>query len=193
MKHARAAIAALFLCVAPAILCAQAGIGIKGGLSYGNVSNSGALPGGTSERSGFAFGLEATIGSPIGLGMEALYAQRGVVGATSVTTRNLSYVDVPLYVRVSLPTPLPISPFAYAGPQVSFELSCDVPGASCPSGRETHSFAGVIGAGVRLSSFHGISLEARYVYGLTDLKLYTVTASTSYQTRSFMLLAGIGF
>lgn len=193
MKHSRAVIAALFLCVAPGILRAQAGIGIKGGLSYGNVSNSGALPGGASQRSGFAFGLEATIGSPIGLGIEALYAQRGVVGAMPANTRNLSYVDVPVYVRVSLPTPLPISPFAYAGPQVSFELECDAGGGTCPSGRETHSFAGVIGGGVRFASLHGISLEARYVYGLTDLKLYTVTASTSYQTRSFLLLAGIGF
>ena len=193
MKHSRAVIAALVLCVAPDTLCAQAGIGIKGGLSYGNVSNSGALPGSISERSGLAFGLAATIGSPIGIGIEALYAQRGVVDATSVNTRKLSYVDVPVYLRVSLPTPLPISPFAYAGPQVSFELECDAGIGTCPSGRETHSFAGVIGGGVRFAALHGISLEARYVYGLTDLKLYTVTTATRYQTRSFLLLAGIGF
>ena len=71
--------------------------------------------GGASQRSGIAFGLDAAIGSPIGIGIEAMYAQRGVVGAVSANTRNLSYVDVPVYLRLSLPTPLPVSPFAYAG------------------------------------------------------------------------------
>jgi hypothetical protein len=36
-------------------------------------------------------------------------------------------------------------------------------------------------------------LEGRYIYGLTDLKLGTITSSTSYKTRSFLLLAGLTF
>ena len=39
----------------------------------------------------------------------------------------------------------------------------------------------------------GLSVEGRYVYGLTDLNLNTVSTSESYQTRSFLLLAGISF
>ena len=39
----------------------------------------------------------------------------------------------------------------------------------------------------------GLSIEGRYVYGLTDLKLSTVSTSTSYQTRSFLVLLGLGF
>jgi len=31
------------------------------------------------------------------------------------------------------------------------------------------------------------------VYGLTDLKLGTITSSESYKTRSFMILAGFHF
>lgn len=197
MKHLSVALALVSCIAMPAMLRPQAGISVKGGLSSGNVSNAGGVPGGVSQRSGLAVGLDATIGNPIGLGIEALYAQRGVdggiVSATSLYTRRLDYVDVPVYLRVSLPTPTPVSPFAYAGPQVSFEVSCDGGGAACPPGRPTTSFSGVVGAGARFASLHGITIEARYVYGLTDLKLYPASSSASYQTRSFLLLAGIGF
>jgi len=48
------------------------------------------------------------------------------------------------------------------------------------------------GAGASLGG-RGLSLEGRYMYGLTDLKLSTVTSATSYHSRSFLILAGIPF
>jgi hypothetical protein len=191
LKHSHVVVTALLLCTAPAALRAQAGIGIKGGLSYGNVSNSGALPGNVSQRSGFAIGLGATIGSPVGLGIEALYAQRGVISTIAGDSRKLSYLDVPLYLRVSLPTPM-VSPFVYGGPQLSLEIQCDSDAGACPSGRPKSTYSGVVGGGLRFSAFHGLSVDGRYVYGLTDLKLSTVSTTKSYQTRSFMILIGIG-
>ena len=167
------------------------GIGIKGGWSYGDVSNSGVFPGGAKSRSGVAIGLAMLSGGPLGFGIEALYAQRGIIG-TSGNSRELDYIDVPVYVRVGMTAP-EIQPFAYLGPQVSLELKCGSDGGSCPSGRDKWSYAGVIGAGLRFQRVAGLSVEARYVYGLSDLKLGTVTDSENYQTRSFMLLLGIGF
>lgn len=170
---------------------AGGGIGIKGGLSYGDVSNSGVFPGGARTRSGVAIGIAMLGGGPIGFGLEALYAQRGIVGSSG-NSRELDYIDVPVYLRVGMTVP-EVQPFAYLGPQVSVELKCDANGGACPSGRDKWSYAGVIGAGLRFQRAAGLSLEARYVYGLTDLKLGTVTDSQNYQTRSFMLLLGVGF
>lgn len=194
MKRTVSALAVLCLCAAPATARAQSGFGIKVGPSYGNVSNGGLLPGGATQRSGFAGGVGVSIGSPLGIGIEALYAQRGFVSSSAGVSRKLNYIDVPAYIKVSLPTP-GISPFAYAGPQASFEMQCDTDGGgSCPnSGRPKTTYAGVIGGGLRFGSFYGVSLEGRYVYGLTDLKLSTVDKSSSYKSRSFMILAGIGF
>jgi hypothetical protein len=190
MKGSTTLLAALCLCAAPAAARAQAGFGIKAGSSFGDVSNSGVLPGNVSSRSGFALGVGVTMGSPFGLGVEALYAQRGVTSSVAGDSRRLNYIDVPVYLRVSLPTP-GISPFAYVGPQASFEMQCDADGSTCPnSGRPKTTYAGVIGGGVRISAF---SIDARYIYGLTDLKLSTVSTTNSYQTRSFLLLAGISF
>jgi len=189
----RSFIAMAALCAVPTFALAQGGgFGIKGGLSYGNVSNSGALPWSVTQRSGIALGVSAITGGVVSFGIEALYAQRGV------TSRRLDYLDIPLYLRVALPVDA-VTPFAYAGPQASFELKCGTSSGNCPdSGRPKAAYAGIIGAGVRLGalgglSLGGLSLEGRYVYGLTDLKLNTISTSSSYQTRSFLLLAGIGF
>ncbi|MFI5311247.1 MAG: porin family protein [Gemmatimonadales bacterium] len=194
MKRALLALALLSLQAAPTIARAQeGGFGIKGGLSYGNVSSSGALPGSVTQRSGFALGVGATSGGVLGFGVEGLYAQRGVTSSVGFDSRRLDYIDVPVYLRLALPTPA-ISPFAYAGPQASYELHCGTESGNCPdSGRPRMTWSGVIGGGVRLGTAGGISVEGRYVYGLTDLKLSTVSTSNSYKTRSFMLLMGIGF
>lgn len=190
MKHAHAITAAVLLATAPGVAFAQGGLALKGGFSYGNVSNRGVLPGALHERSGFAVGLAlGSSASLLGFGVEGLYAQRGVASSTSTDSRKLDYIDVPAYLRVTLPTP-GIAPFAYAGPQLSFELHCS---DACPSGRPKTTTAAVIGGGVRLGGGSALSVEGRYIYGLTDLKLNTVTSSQSYKTRSFLILAGIAF
>jgi opacity protein-like surface antigen len=183
-----AAVAALCLCAVPVVYAqAQGGFGIKGGLSYGNVSNGGLLPGENKTRTGFALGVGLSSATAVGFGIEALYAQRGV------SARRLDYIDVPVYLRIALPVEA-VSPFAYAGPQASFEIRCRSDGADCPdTDRPNVSYAGVIGAGLRLGTTSAFTVEGRYIYGLTDLKLNTVTSSESYKTRSFMVLLGIGF
>ncbi|HEU4988631.1 MAG TPA: porin family protein [Gemmatimonadaceae bacterium] len=170
---------------------AQSGLGIKGGLAYSDVSNAGVLPGDLHSRTGYAVGLGYQGGGPLGIGLEALYAEEGVTGGSTGQSRELNYVNVPLYLRLGIPAP-GLSPFVYAGPQASFEVKCSAGGTSCPdTGRPKTTYAGVIGAGVRLAG--GLTLEGRYVYGLTDLKLNTVTTSQNYKTRSFMVLLGLGF
>jgi len=176
------------------VASAQGGVAVKGGFSYGNVSNRGVLPGNLQERTGFAAGLSFGTGrNLLGFGFEALYAQRGVTGASAPDERKLDYVDVPVFLRALFPTP-GIAPFAYAGPQVSFELRCRSGGTDCPdTGRPSTSYAAVIGGGARLGATSALTIEGRYIYGLTDLKLSTVTGSESYKTRSFLILAGWAF
>ena len=173
---------------------AQSGLGLKGGFSYGNVSNRGVLPGNLKERTGFAVGLAAGTGrSMLGFGIEALYAQRGVTGASGPDERKLDYADVPMFVRALFPSP-GIAPYAYAGPQVSFELRCRAGSSPCPdTNRPSTSYAAVLGGGVRLGASSAFTVEGRYIYGLTDLKLSTITSSESYKTRSFLILAGWAF
>jgi hypothetical protein len=183
---------------APLSLAAQAELGIKGGASFGGVSNKGLLPGNLDNRTGFAGGVAVGVRARvIGFGVEGLWAQRGLKTSTTTTSeRKLDYIDIPAYLKVQLPTP-GISPFAYAGPQVAFEIRCRDHGVDCPDastdGRKTTDYAGIIGGGIKIGNEKqfGFSLEGRYIYGLRDLKLSTVTSGSSFKTRSFMILAGI--
>lgn len=184
---------------APAALYAQGEFGVKGGVSFGNISNKGVLPGNLKTRTGFAGGLYAGVRlTAVGLGIEGLYAQRGVRSNQAIATSNtkLDYIDVPAYVKVTIPTP-GVAPFIYAGPQVSFEVRCHTAnGAPCgaSSTRKKTDYAGIIGAGVHVGSLGklGVGIEGRFVYGLRNLELSTVTSSTSFKNRTFMILGSIG-
>jgi len=183
-------VAIILLALAQAVAYGQ--VTLKAGLSYGVSSNNGLAPG-TTQRSGFAIGIGATTDGPVGLGIEALYAQRGFTSTSPGVSRRLDYIDVPVYLRLAVTTG-PIAPFAYVGPQASYELNCGGDGGNCPdSGRPSLTYAGVIGGGLKFAALNGISVEARYVYGLTDLKLGTVSSTSSYKSRSLLLLVGIGF
>jgi hypothetical protein len=167
------------------------GLGLIGGWSYGAAPNqNGALPGTLKSNSGFAFGLAAESGGSVGFGANLLYAQRGFSSSVTGFSQHLSYLDVPVYLTLSIRNPV-VAPFAFVGPQESFELNCD--GGNCPSGRPKDSFAGIIGAGLRFPMMSNLSIQGRYVYGLTNLNYSTVSNSSNYKTRSFLLLLGIGF
>src|SRR5438093_12899301 len=104
MKRMLACTTALTLGAAAA-LSAQSGIALKGGLSYGNVSNRGILPGNLDSRTGFALGLSFGAGrNVLGSGCEGLYAQRGVVSSSSPPAeRKLAYTDGPALAPARFP------------------------------------------------------------------------------------------
>ncbi|MFN0179649.1 MAG: porin family protein [Gemmatimonadales bacterium] len=190
-------LAALFLPAATP-LAAQGELGVKLGLTFGDISNKGLLPGNLDTRNGVAGGLSLGLRSGVvGMGVDALYAQRGLRSSQSLANSQtrLDYLDLPVYLKVTIPTP-GIRPFGYAGPQVSWELKCRRAngtecGATVPE-RPSVVYAGVVGAGVRFGGRMGLSVEGRYVYGLTDLKLTTLTSNESFKHRTFMLLLAVG-
>ena len=193
MLRALAVVAIVALVSAPAAAQMPGGIEftVKAGVSFGDVSNKNLLPGHLGRRDGFAAGLALASGGLVGFGVEALIAQRGVKSDQAAGERKLDYVDFPGYVRIRLPLPL-VKPFLYAGPQVSIELRCRAGGVDCPdAARKKTTYAGVIGGGVLIGGGMALSLEGRYIYGLNDLKLGTLTSGATYQTRSFLILAGL--
>jgi len=185
----------LALAAAAGPVAAQVEFGVKGGASFGNVSNKGLLPGNLKTRTGWAAGVSLGFRARvIGIGAEALYARRGLK-SDGTGDLKLDYVDFPVYAKFQVPTP-GVSPFGYLGPQVSFEVTCKVDDVNCTGGdRSKTDYAGVVGAGVKFGneSKVGFTVEARYIYGLKDLKLNTVSSSDSYKTRSFLILGGIIF
>jgi len=189
-------LAALVLALAAAATAnAQVEFSVKGGLSFGNISNKGLLPGNLKTRTGFAAGVAlGWRARVIGVGAEALFARRGLK-SDGTGDLKLDYVDIPVYAKIQAPTP-GVSPFGYIGPQVSFEVTCKVDDLNCTGGdRSKTDYAGVVGAGVKFGNEGGVgfTVEARYIYGLKNLKLSTVSSSDSFKTRSFLILGGLIF
>lgn len=198
MKRIIAGVVLFALSALPLPAMAQ-GIGLKVGGVFADVSNSGVLPNNMGSRTGFAAGLAlGTGGGVLGFGVEALYVQYGLKSSVPSNSLKLDYLSVPAYLRLGLPTP-GVRPFAYVGPQVAFELRCKVGSSDCPVNtfgggpRKKTTLAGVIGGGLRLGGKMGLTIEGRYVYGLTDLKYGTITSSASYKDRDLLILAGITF
>ncbi len=196
MKRSLGLLTALAL-AAPVAAYAQGGVGIKAGLTYGNPSQSGVAPntslsGYNGWTAGLSFGT-ASDSTPIGLRIEALYARRGVNGGSSSTDRR-DFIDVPAFLEVKLPIPA-VQPYLYAGPQVSYQINCSTSGSttSCSNSSSNWSYAADVGLGVRLGGSTAVTLEGRYMYGLSDFNWGTVSSSSSYRTRQFLILAGIGF
>jgi hypothetical protein len=192
MKRSLIVLTAAALCVIPMAARAQ-GVGILGGWSYGQVPSSNTSGHGSlSGNSGFALGIGAESGGPLGFGINALYAQRGFKSNLIGNAQQLSYIDVPLYIRVAIPNPV-VTPFALIGPQVSFEMNCSANGTDCPSGRDKTTFDGIAALGLKFPMLSGLSIQARYLYALQNLDYGTVSNQGNYRQRSFMLLLGIGF
>jgi hypothetical protein len=195
MNHKRvySAIALAAIVAMPVAASAQGGMGIKAGFSWGQVpNNGGAFPGELSAHNGAAIGVGLHSGGVVGWGVEGLYAERGFRSSSPGGSRRMAVIDVPVYLRLAAENP-GLTPFGYVGPQASFEVRCDGGGGNCPTDRKKIGYAGVIGAGLKFGGLAGITAEARYVYGLTDLHLSTVTTSENYRSRGFMILAGFGF
>jgi hypothetical protein len=184
-------------------LCAAAqGFGFLGGFSLGSASapnvNTASQPA-VHANSGVAFGLSAETGGNIGVGADVLFAQRLYSNTAGTLTQQVSYADVPLYLKMTIPS-LAIDPFVLLGPQTSIWLACSGDGcASSPS----LTFAAVGGVGARFGMQRRLSLQVRYVYGVTNESLSGGVENPGgiseppngsvYRTRSCVLLGGIHF
>jgi hypothetical protein len=195
MKRSLALLAVL--AIAPTAAFAQGGVGIKAGLTFGNVDNRGVAPGSQAFEgtNGFTVGLSlgtASDSAAIGLRLEGLYARRGVNASNNPDSRRIDFADVPLMLEFRLPVQ-GLAPYLYGGPQISYQLRCATDAGTCPEDNDGLSYAAVVGAGLRLGGSSAITIEGRYMYGLTDFTWTTVSNSESYRTRQFLILAGIGF
>jgi hypothetical protein len=192
MKRSLFVVAVAALCSFPVAASAQ-GLGILGGWAYGAVPNTNSSGAGTlHSNNGFAIGLSAQTGGMFGFGVDGLYAQRGFTSDVTGASRQLSYVDIPVYFRFAIPNHT-VVPFVLAGPQVSIELNCNSNNGSCPSTDAKTTYDGVFAAGLKFPQFAHLSVQARYIYSLTDLNYTTINNQSNYHDRSFMLLLGIGF
>jgi hypothetical protein len=192
-------------------LSAQTTLGVKAGVSIADIS---ASEEGTDvsfdSRTGFIGGGFANfqLGETFFLQPELLYAQKGAKDAFDGidSTIKLDYLQIPVLLGAAFGIgDGGITPRVFAGPQVGFELSCNVSAeiegisasADCTEAEiETKSvdFGLVFGAGlgIPVGGFE-IVIDGRYDLGLTNVDDSDSTFDVSAKNRAWEFMAGVGF
>jgi len=186
---------------------AEAGVGIKGGLSWSSLALA------STEPIPFTFGnLQYYVGGlsfSLGLGFvsiqpEILYVRMGgayeVDEANSLEFRH-QYVQVPLLLKFNVIPAGPVRPFICAGGYGSYLIKAE--GAMEIDGvvekaditedylRYDYGVVGAAGIAFKLPGI-ALSIEGRYSYGLANI-IKDPVAGESMKNRSLMALVGIGF
>jgi hypothetical protein len=195
------------LFIASTVAIAQVTVtkGIKVGLNFASIGGEGS--GGTSSTTQYCAGVffEIQLAGVIAIEPEVLYSVKGfsissalLVPGASVT-QTLSYIDIPVLLKINLPTP-GVSFGFYAGPSIGLlvgaKLKGEAPGVPTAEVDNKDVWAStdaglVIGTGIKIPlGLASLTLDARYNMGLSQIDKDGL--SKSYN-RVFSIMAGIGF
>ena len=181
--------------------------GLKGGLTMYSMETSVMGFSETSDNKlGFTGGLfvEKPFSDMFSLQFEALYVQKGGDDSDEVIgdgTLTLSYVDVPVLLKVNIPLDGDISPFIYGGGFAGYliDATAEGNGESMDVGDffEDLNYGLMFGAGVSFGMAH---VDIRYDMGLANLiddggEMGDVFGNGGIEvtTKGFMITAGISF
>lgn len=189
-------------------------LGVEGGATFADldVSDGDADLG---SQTGFRvagvarYGFGGMFGVQTGVG----YSQKGAeddTDPTATTNIDLSYIEVPVLLTLDIPTgPAPVSPRLFAGPQVSFESTCELGiesggtsvNVDCddPSVGEaaldtkSTDVSLVFGGGLDfgLGGPLSVTLDGRYDLGLTDINDVEDATAVEVKNRTFAVSAGL--
>lgn len=194
---------------------AQDVVGFRIGLSIANIDGDIREADDFGSRVGFAAGLFGTVPLRYGISVqpELLYAQKGfTTGRATITNADepgdgdivsarleLTYLDVPLLIKYTLPLNSESSLSFYSGPMVSFELSERIIVNGFQGSQESDQFGSptygiALGSDVTasLAGIEGL-VGVRFTRGLRSVlnqEVSTIEARSIY-TQSFVLFVGV--
>ena len=118
---------------------------------------------------------------------------------------KVDYIEIPLLFKANINAGQAVRPAFYVGPVVSFEASCDVkvgdlPNTNCDDsediGVSRNKTDWGIDFGGNLDILLGsvvLLLDIRYQLGLTNLNDAPDAPNESLKSRTFQIMAGLGF
>lgn len=201
--------AGLFTSTVNSVQAQETRFGVKGGATLYSLTTELAGFGEetTDGKLGFAAGLymEKPFSDLISLQIEGLFVQKGgededdFFGDESVT---LSYVDVPILIRVNIPLSENVQPYLYGGGYLGYLIDASSNDEDISEFLEDINYGAAFGAGL---SFGRLSLDIRYDLGLANIyddselgdlgefEEFFEGSSIEASTSGLMLTAGISF
>jgi opacity protein-like surface antigen len=170
-------------------------IGVKGGLNYTKVRGDEVE--GVNYLTGYAFGAfyRYQVAERFAVSPEVLYSVKGAKEKDTDNKYELSYVEIPLLLRLIFPTSSVATPAVYAGPYIGFLMSAEYEGIDVKDTTAGTDYGVVFGAGADIELGGGgktINIDVRYSLGLADLNDDPEITGEVLNT-GFQFLAGFGF
>ena len=183
-------------------LAAQATLSLRGGPSIATLSDHD----GWDARTGLSVGALVTFGISQDLGIQigGSYVQKGAAFSNLGFDARLAidYIEVPVLLRLGVPTSGAVSPHFFVGPTVSFVASCEAEillfdKSDCTKGVariKSIDFGGMAGVGLDLatSGALAVTLDALYNLGFSSLNNAAGLAGDG-KNRAWSIVAGVGF
>lgn len=173
---------------------AQFAIGLKGGV---NLSKFDIKQGASNidNRTGFNAGAFALVKiTAFGIQPEVLFSRQGSTFTFNSTNyeANFDYISVPILAKLYLPLGLNFQ----VGPQFSFLSIADLKNAATaaaddPATLKKQDYAIALGAGWDLP--FGLTVDARYNFGLSDIKVQPKNSSQPIALKNKVLQVSIGY
>jgi hypothetical protein len=208
-RFCSAILAAALMAGLPAAATSQVSFGVKAGLNVATLAGD-DVPDEVDSRTGLVAGglMNLRLSDLLSIQPEALYSQKGAGGSLDLFgerldfTLKLDYLEVPVLLRLTVPTAAAVQPSLHFGPTFAFELSCKVTVSGfgetdtedCDNGfddpdRRKFDPGLAVGGGLDIPVGRGtLLLDARYTVGLRSLD-----STDDVRSRVLSLSAGFRF
>lgn len=174
---------------------AQFAVGLKGGLNLSKIDFQQSFNANVKNRAGFHAGAFALIKiTAFAIQPEVLFSKQGskFTVNTADYEANFDYIAVPVMLKFYLPLGLNLQ----AGPQFGFltvdDLKATVQGGSAQdvatNFKKKQDTALALGAGWDLP--FNLTIDARYVFGLSDMKFEANSTEASFKNKLVMVSLG---
>jgi hypothetical protein len=145
--------------------------GVKGGVNYTSLSGD-DVPDGLGWKLGFGGGVVAALNvmDMFVIQPEVLYTMKGGEDPDEEYSFDLTYVEVPVLLKYSVPMEGMISPNFFVGPSLGILMSAEFAEEDVKDDLKTMDFGVVVGAGVDFDMGTGkVTLDGRYTLGLMSI------------------------
>jgi hypothetical protein len=190
--------ATMLFAVSP--LFAQGGkmmLGFKAGLNLANVTGDDV--GDTSNKSGLAAGgfMSYSITEIFAIQPELLFTMKGTKASDEDVSWSINYLEIPVLLKVTLPTDGKIKPLLYAGPGFGFLLSSkqsDGTEVDVKDFTASTDIGIIAGAGIDYKmETSAITFEARYEVGMTSIGKEEDGETPDIKNSVLTFMLGYGF
>ena len=188
---------ALATLLSGSVLAGGLTLGFVGGLNFANVAGDSVEDNTTKLCLGGGGFLDIPLSDLISIQPQVLFMMKGFEFENwDEAGVRMSYIDIPVLARVSIPMAGPVTPCLFAGPYLAFNLSAesyfnDVKYDLKDEVKST-DYGLVIGGGFDYNLLVGqLILDARYVLGLTSID--DTSDADDVKNTGIMIMAGYGF